>query len=152
GYLFTAHDASTADPMALRVVAAISIACMTALNCLGVRTGSTAQNIFMVLKILAIGTLIVAGLLVVQPSVEPASGEFPVSAVGWEVVLALATALMPVLFSYGGWHTTTFMAAEVTDVRRILPLGLVLGVTGVTVLYLGVNFVCVRVLGAAALA
>ena len=65
---------------------------------------------------------------------------------------ALAAALVPVLFSYGGWHTTTFMAAEVTNVRRNLPLGLVLGVIGVAVLYLGVNFVCVRILGADGLA
>jgi hypothetical protein len=59
---------------------------------------------------------------------------------------------VPVLFAYGGWHTTTFMAAEVCDVRRNVPRGLVLGVLGVTVLYLGVNLVCVRVLGAGQLA
>jgi APA family basic amino acid/polyamine antiporter len=138
GSLFTAHDtaalAPTTDATAVSVVAAAAIAALTALNCLGVRTGSTAQNIFMVLKVLAIGTLIVVGLLVAQPFSEPAGGEVPISVGGWEVVVALAAALVPVLFSYGGWHTTTFMAAEVTNVRRNLPLGLVLGVTGVAVL------------------
>jgi APA family basic amino acid/polyamine antiporter len=129
------------------VVAAVTIAGLTALNCLGVRTGSTAQNLFMVLKILAIGTLILAGLLVMPPSSERPGGEVFPSAGGLAIVPALAAALVPVLFAYGGWHTTTFMAAEVCEARRNLPRGLVLGVMGVTVLYLGVNFVCVRVLG-----
>jgi APA family basic amino acid/polyamine antiporter len=82
----------------------------------------------------------------------PTSGESPAAADGWQVLTAFAAAMVPVLFSYGGWHTTTFMAAEVTNVRRNLPLGLVLGVTGVAMLYLGVNFVCMRVLGAGGLA
>jgi amino acid transporter len=56
--------------MAGAEVAAVTIAGLTALNCLEVRTGSTAQNLFMVLKILAIGTLIVGGLLVVLPPGE----------------------------------------------------------------------------------
>ena len=68
------------------------------------------------------------------------------------MVPALAAALVPVLFAYGGWHTTTFMAAEVRDARRTLPRGLLLGVAGVTVLYLGVNYVCLRVLGVEELA
>ncbi len=156
GYIFAAGDpaslAQTTSSTAVSVVAAVAIAGLTALNCLGVRIGSTAQNIFMVLKVLAIGILIVVGLLVAQPFIEPTGSEIPVSIDGWEVVAALAAALVPVLFAYSGWHTTTFMAAEVTNVRRNLPLGLVLGVIGVTVLYLGVNVVCVRVLGASGLA
>jgi APA family basic amino acid/polyamine antiporter len=147
GSLAQALGAAADAPLAGAVVAAVTIAGLTALNCLGVRTGSTAQNLFMVLKILAIGTLILAGLLVMRPTGERLGGEVPPSADGWGIVPALAAALVPVLFAYGGWHTTTFMAAEVCDARRNLPRGLVLGVMGVTVLYLGVNFVCVRVLG-----
>lgn len=133
-------------------VAAVAIACLTPINCLGVRTGSTAQNAFMVLKILAIVSLIVCGLLVLyRPSGQPNS-EVPDAPGGWQVVPALAAAMVPVLFSYGGWHTTTFMAAEVKDSSRNLPRGLVLGVLGVTLLYVGVNFVCVQVLGVGDLA
>jgi APA family basic amino acid/polyamine antiporter len=147
GSLAQALGAAADAPQAGAVVAAVTIAGLTGLNCLGVRTGSTAQNLFMVLKILAIGTLILAGLLAIGSPGEPPSGEVSPSANGWGIVPALGAALVPVLFAYGGWHTTTFMAAEVCDARRNLPRGLVLGVMGVTVLYLGVNIVCVRVLG-----
>jgi APA family basic amino acid/polyamine antiporter len=147
GPLAQALGAAAGAPMAGPVVAAVTIAGLTALNCLGVRTGSTAQNLFMALKILAIGTLIIAGLLVMRRPGERPAGEVPFSAGGWGIAPALAAALVPVLFAYGGWHTTTFMAAEVCDARRNLPRGLVLGMMGVIVLYLGVNVVCVRVLG-----
>jgi APA family basic amino acid/polyamine antiporter len=60
--------------------------------------------------------------------------------------------MVPVLFAYGGWQTSTFAAGEMRNPRRDLPRGLFIGVAGVVVLYLAVNYVCVRVLGAAGLA
>ena len=60
--------------------------------------------------------------------------------------------MVPVLFAYGGWQTASFIAGEVREPRKNLPRGLLLGVMGVTALYLAVNFVCVRALGPAGLA
>jgi basic amino acid/polyamine antiporter, APA family len=140
----------TAAPASDALTAALAIAAVTAVNCTGARAGSTAQNVFMSLKILAILALVLCGLLAAdaQWSVlgeRTAPGD-------WLPPTAFAAALVQVFFAYGGWHTTTFMAAEVRDPRRTLPRGLVLGVAGVIVLYLGVNFVCLRVLGAQELA
>jgi APA family basic amino acid/polyamine antiporter len=66
--------------------------------------------------------------------------------------ISLGAAMIPVAFAYGGWQTATFVAAEMRDPRRDLARGLVLGVSGVVVLYLSVNFVCVKVLGPEGLA
>ena len=60
--------------------------------------------------------------------------------------------MIPVAFAYGGWQTSSFVAGEMRDPRRDLSRGLVAGVIGVVLLYLAVNFVCVRVLGPAGLA
>ena len=147
-----AGGTAAGDTLLGKVIAAVTIACLTAVNCLGVRTASTAQNFFMVLKVLAICALIACGLLVALPSGGQSGGQVAETAGAWWMVPALAAALVPVLFAYGGWHTTTFMAAEVRDARRNLPRGLLLGVAGVTVLYLGVNYVCLRVLGVEELA
>ena len=59
---------------------------------------------------------------------------------------------MPVLFAYGGWQTANFVAAEVKEPKKNLPRGLLIGVLGVVVLYLAVNWVCLRALGPQALA
>jgi APA family basic amino acid/polyamine antiporter len=60
--------------------------------------------------------------------------------------------MVPVLFAYGGWQTATFVAGEIKEPEKNLPRGLIIGVTGVVVLYLAVNFVCIRALGTSGLA
>jgi APA family basic amino acid/polyamine antiporter len=60
--------------------------------------------------------------------------------------------MVPVLFAYGGWQTASFVAGEIREPRKNLPRGLIIGVTGVVLLYLAVNFVCLRVLGTEGLA
>jgi APA family basic amino acid/polyamine antiporter len=57
-----------------------------------------------------------------------------------------------VIFSYGGWQTATFVAGEIKEPRRNLPRGLIIGVTGVVLLYLAANVVCIMVLGSVGLA
>lgn len=131
------------------IVAVAALAVLTAINCLGVRAGARLQSALMVLKIVAIVGLVLCGLIVSGPS-DQASGELPAAA--GSPLAAFGAAMVPVLFAYGGWQTASFIAGEVREPRRNLPRGLLLGVTGVTALYLAVNFVCVRALGPAGLA
>ncbi len=65
---------------------------------------------------------------------------------------AIGAAMTPVMFSYGGWQTSSFVSGEMRDPRRDLARGLLLGVAGVVILYTAVAFVCVHSLGAAGLA
>ena len=133
------------------VVAVAAVVLLTVINCFGVRTGSTTQNTLMVLKIAAVAILIVAGMVLVKSSKvsfhplidrEPSFGLFA----------AFGAAMVPVLFAYGGWQTSNFIAGEIREPQKNLPRGLILGVLGVVVLYLLVNFVCVNALGAVGLA
>jgi amino acid transporter len=52
---------------------------------------------------------------------------------------ALATALIPVMWTYDGWADAAFVAGEVRDPQRNLPLGLITGALCVIVAYLVVN-------------
>ena len=65
---------------------------------------------------------------------------------------AFGAALVPVLFAYGGWQTSSFVAGELRAPERDLPRGLIIGVSGVVLLYVLVNVVCIRVLGMDSLA
>ncbi len=60
--------------------------------------------------------------------------------------------MTPVLFAYGGWQTSSFLAGEVRDAPRVLPRALILGVLGVIVVYTAVNIAYLRALGPAGLA
>ncbi|MBZ5551148.1 MAG: amino acid permease [Acidobacteriia bacterium] len=146
----------TRVPIAEWAIATMALAGLTLINCLGVKAGSTAQNVLMVLKIGAIAALVACGLLWAKnphPGADPGyAGPLFDRPVSLDLLTAVGAAMVPVLFAYGGWQTACFIAGEVREPRKNLPRGLFIGVLGVIVLYLAVNFVCVRVLGTSGLA
>ena len=129
-----------------------ALAVLTAINCIGVRAGSATQNIFMVLKLIAIAALVAIGLTVSPSSTSPVAVSGATSNTAWQALIAFGAALIPAQFAYGGWQTACFVAGEVREPQRNLPRGLLLGVLGVIVVYLSVNYVCVHALGADGLA
>jgi APA family basic amino acid/polyamine antiporter len=129
------------------VVATTALAILTLINCLGVKTGGRTQSALMVMKIVAISALVIAGLALTGKHVNAITA----AERHWSLT-SFGAAMVPVLFAYGGWQTANFLAAEVKEPKRNLPRGLLLGVLGVVVLYLGVNWVCLRSLGPQALA
>jgi APA family basic amino acid/polyamine antiporter len=137
-------------PISSAYLAALVLALLTIINCLGVRAGSTVQSILMVLKILAIAMLVVCGFLFAGRSTNPAA--LLDRSVSPDLLTAFGAALVPVIFAYGGWQTATFVAGEIKEPRKNLPRGLILGVAGVVVLYLAANLVYISVLGTEGLA
>jgi APA family basic amino acid/polyamine antiporter len=138
-------------PFSDKTIATATLALLVLINCLGVRVGGTVQSVLMVLKILAIVVLVACGWLLVDESqfaLSPVIDQ-PVS---FDLLSAIGAAMIPVLFAYGGWQTSNFIAAEIKAPRKNLPRALLLGVLGVIALYLAVNFVCVHALGADGLA
>jgi len=144
----------TGVPLPDWAVAASALGVLTVINCFGVRAGSTAQSVLMVLKIAAIAALVACGFAFGERSHAGGVGaagllDRPVSL---DLLTSIGAAMVPVLFAYGGWQTSCFVAAEMRDPARTLPRGLIVGVSGVIVLYLSVNLVCLRILGTAGLA
>jgi APA family basic amino acid/polyamine antiporter len=124
-------------------VATITIVAVTALNVLGIRTGTFAANVFTVAKLAALSAIIVLGLAV-TPQSTPASGppaELP------SLVAGLSTAFVAVLFAIGGWQQTNMVAGEIRDPAKNLPRALVIGVAIVITVYLGANIAYLKVLG-----
>ena len=131
-------------------IAACALLSLTAINCLGARAGSNLQSVLMLMKTAAIAAMVLLGLWLGGGAVHPLPLlDRPVS---FGLAQAIGAAMIPVAFAYGGWQTASFVAGEMRDPRRDLSRGLVAGVIGVVVLYLAVNFVCLRVLGPAGLA
>jgi APA family basic amino acid/polyamine antiporter len=129
------------------VIAVIALVILTIINCLGVRSGSNTQSALMLLKLAAIGALIIVGFSyggAPPPSATPAGDG--------HLLLHFGAAMTPVMFAYGGWQTASFVSGEMKRPERDLAIGLLLGVVGVITVYLLVNIVCIRVLGTAGLA
>jgi APA family basic amino acid/polyamine antiporter len=136
-------------PLSENAIAVAVLALLTLVNCRGVRSGSNVQSGLMVLKILAIGALVAAGLLFAPAAAHPQ--QLPTSGTV-STLAAIGAAMTPVMFSYGGWQTSSFVAGEMRNPQRDLARGLLLGVAGVILLYTAVAFVCVHALGPSALA
>lgn len=136
-------------PLTDGAVAVTVLALLTLINCMGVRSGSNVQSALMVLKILAIVALVAAGLWFAPAS---AAQPQPASLGSLSMFAAIGAAMTPVMFSYGGWQTSSFVAGEMRNPQRDLARGLLFGVAGVILLYCSVALVSVHALGPAGLA
>jgi APA family basic amino acid/polyamine antiporter len=130
-------------------VAVAVLAVLTIINCFGVKSGSNVQSTLMVLKIGAIAALVLLGWWFAPVLPGETAESAPRSLT---MLAAIGAAMTPVMFSYGGWQTSSFVAGEMRNPQRDLARGLLLGVAGVVILYTSVAFVCVHALGPQGLA
>src|SRR5436853_5110448 len=138
-------------PLPNWVVTVFALLMLTVINCLGVRAGSSTQILLMTLKILAIAALVFCGIFFVT---EPRGIAGPAldRPASLSLLVAMGAAMTPVMFAYGGWQTASFVAGEMREPRRDLARGLLIGVCGVILLYLAVNFAYLYALGPSELA
>jgi APA family basic amino acid/polyamine antiporter len=154
-FAYYAVSLTGAPPDAQRPIALGAVAVLTLVNVLGVAPGAALQNVFTVLKLAALGALLGAAAFLPDapaPFVGSASmlAAPPGDAVG--LLRAVGTALVPVLFAFGGWQQTNFVAEELKEPERTLPRALALGVSIVVVVYLLANVAYLRALGVTGLA
>ena len=131
---------------AAQPLAVLAILIVAAINYVGVRPGSRVLNAFVVLKVAAIAILIAAGLLL--PDLDPvfASAEVAEVPLTKSLFVAFGAALIPVMFSYGGWQNANYVAEEIRDPVRNLPRALLWGTALVVTVYGLVNYVYLRTL------
>ncbi len=133
---------------ALTLSSAGLIVGLTAANALGVRWGSRIQNLTVYAKVL---TLIVVTWLAITfdaPVTEAVASESTEQSVtgGFPIGLIFA-ALVPAFFAFGGWQSALWMAGEIRQPKRNVPLAIVGGVLIVVTVYLLVNWAYFRLLG-----
>lgn len=143
-------------------LAALAIVVVAAINYFGVKPGSRVLNVFVVLKVVAILVLVAAAFLlpgdggVGAAMAEGAGGAGEAAGGGGLLatlpVLAFGAALVPVMFSYGGWQNANYVAEEIHEPERNVPLSLILGTAVVVTVYLLVNWAYLKALGQPGLA
>ena len=129
------------------VVALTAIAGLTMVHIVGIGPGRVVQNVLAGLKVLVLVVLVAFGFSIGQGSVS----NFTVDA-GRVTVSAWALALIPVMFSYSGWNAASYVAEEIRDPGRNVPLAMGIGTVAVVLIYLLMNMLYVYALPLAALA
>jgi basic amino acid/polyamine antiporter, APA family len=125
----------------LRAVAIGAILVLSAVNYIGVRFGGRVQTAFTVVKVLAVLAIIVLGwALSGDAPPAPAMALAPVTLTNFSLAVAAG------LFAFGGWHMVTYTAEETINPTRTIPRSLMIGIAIVTVCYIGLNAIYLRVL------
>jgi len=126
------------------LLAIISIALLTWVNCRGIRMGAIVQNLFTFAKTAAVVGLVALGLTVGR-NAEALRVNFTDlwRNVDWsfQTLTVLAVAMVGSLFASFAWENVTFTAGETRNPRRNVPLSLFLGTGAVMLLYLLANVV-----------
>ena len=121
------------------IYAILIVIALTAVNIAGLRASSRAQNVMSVLEVLGLLFVVVAGF--VAPAATSAAPTAPTS----DVPALFGTALLFVLFTYGGWNDAAYISAEVKGGRRAIVKVLVVSLLLITAVYL--LFVAALVVG-----
>ena len=119
--------------LGIPLVAITGIILVTLLNIRGVKVGGVFSDIFTVLKLAAIGGLIVVGFTMGSGATTDFSaslGELPSG-----FAAKFAVAMIGVLWSCGGWQHATFTSAEATNPRKSIPRALAIGSSIIVTVY-----------------
>jgi len=134
-------------PLGTKLVAAAFVLFLGAVNYVGVRWGARLQNLLTVIKVGAIGIVVVAVFFFAkgqgnpQNFVKPGPGPFNMGLLG-----AFGIGLVASLWAYKGWEAATYSAGETKNPQRNLPLGILIGTIAVIVLYVLANLAYLYVL------
>ena len=115
------------------VVALVAIGALSLIHRRGLGPGSLVQNVLAGIKVTALVAFVALGFALGHGSLTHAGGD-----AAWPVS-GLLLALVPVMFSYSGWNAAAYVAEEVRDPGRNVPLALGLGTIAVVVIYVSLN-------------
>jgi APA family basic amino acid/polyamine antiporter len=134
-----------------RLIALVSVWVLTWINLRGVKEGKWVQTLLTMVKVLALGSLVLLGFLIGRNATALAANFGPGQFGGLDgftaaFAVVFGSAMVGSLFSSDAWLGVTFAASEVKNPRRNLPLALILGTGLVTLLYVTANLAYLNVL------
>lgn len=133
--------------MGVKALTILVILVLTVVNYVSVRAGGTVQNVFTVMKVLAIGALV--GAVFVAPSGNIANFTHNAPSgipTGFALLAAIAMATSGAFWAYDGWNNITYIAGEVKEPQRTIPRALLLGMVTVIGVYVLINVAYIYIL------
>jgi len=119
------------------------IVILTCVNVFGLRWGALLQNVSTMTKFTAMAAFVVLGLAFGNGNWSNFStqtrGGLSMGLSPGQLISALGVGLIAVFWAYDGWVYITWVAGEVKNPRRNVPLAMVLGVLAVGAIYLAMN-------------
>jgi APA family basic amino acid/polyamine antiporter len=118
------------------------IAILTCINVVGLRWGALLQNLSTWTKFAAMAAFVILGFAIGKGDWSHFRAHGAGLSMGLhptQLISAMGIALIAVFWAYDGWVYITWVAGEVKEPRRNVPLAMVLGVIVVGVIYMAMN-------------
>ncbi|MEX2125672.1 MAG: amino acid permease [Woeseia sp.] len=135
----------TGDPRAILVWATGAIVFFVLVNLRGAEWGGGTQVVLTAIKVTGLAALIYGGLIIASPTPPSGGGSGAADGSLGDLVRIVGLGVAIVLFTYDGWIDASHIAGEVRNAERNFPLAMGVGVLGITLIYLLVNFAFLRV-------
>lgn len=135
----------------VKLLAVAIVLLLSAINYLGVRWGAWTQNIFTMAKLGAVSILVLMGLGAGSGNLANFQPWLSASA-SVSLASSFGLALIAALWCYDGWIQTCYIAGEIKNPGRNLPLSMILSTLIVLLVYLGMNVAYIYVLSPARIA
>ena len=132
--------------VSIKGIAVATIVLLTIINILDVKSGARFQNVFTISKLGAIFGIIILGLVMEGGSNQNLSPFFSDQSFT-KLVGPLGLAMVSVLWTFDGWIFITYVAGEVKNPGRNIPLSLIFCMLIVVTIYLLLNYVLIYTLG-----
>ena len=132
--------------VSIKGIAVATIILLTIINILDVKSGARFQNLFTISKLGAIFGIIILGLVMEGGSNQNLNPFFSDQSFT-ELVGPLGLAMVSVLWTFDGWIFITYVAGEVKNPGRNIPLSLIFCMLIVISIYLLLNYVLIFTLG-----
>ncbi len=124
-------------------VGLLLIVLLTYVNVFGLRWGTLLQNVSTWTKFIAMAAFVILGFAIGKGHWSNFSTQAPggltMGLSPGQLISALGVGLIAVFWAYDGWVYITWVAGEVKNPRRNVPLAMVLGVLLVGAIYLAMN-------------
>ncbi|KAM7415274.1 hypothetical protein PAMA_019885 [Pampus argenteus] len=122
--------------MATRMLSATCLLLLTWVNCSSVRMATRIQDVFTVGKLMALGLIIVVGLVqIFNGNYEALTPQVAFSLERTPSVGQIALAFLQASFAFSGWNFLNYVTEEVVDPRRNLPRAIYISIPLVTFVY-----------------
>ncbi|XP_023942089.1 large neutral amino acids transporter small subunit 2 [Bicyclus anynana] len=128
---------------AVKLLAAVCLCVLTAVNCISVRWTMRIQDVFTSSKLLALIVIILSGIYYIcightENFQEPFEGQFSAG--------SIALAFYSGLFAFGGWNYLNFVTEELQDPYKNLPRAIWIAMPMVTIIYVMANLAYLAVI------
>lgn len=131
------------------IYAALAVAALTAINIIGLKSGTGTQKLLTTAEVLGILLIIIAGFFFVSSPAET------VSTTNMATTSSFGLTMVFVLLTFGGWNEAAYISSELRDGKsdkRRMAIALILGIVIITALYLLINLAYLNALGVGGMA